>query len=171
MTLTSCPHCGVRVIPSADGTCPSCRRPSTRSVESAATESNPYESPASEQAGDNEVDQRKLIRRGGWMFLGIVGINVSPMLWAVFSNQPVGNPGLGTILNVVLLYFLWRGQAWAKWITVALFGILAVLLISIGLFQGNVPLLIGGGVLAAVPAMLLFSKSVNAFLLEQRYRL
>ena len=27
MQLQNCPHCGVRVVPAADGTCPNCRNP------------------------------------------------------------------------------------------------------------------------------------------------
>ena len=154
--------------------CPSCRRPLQVSAECrdvAAKATNPYESPTAEQTDDDDPDQQKLIRRGGWLFVCIVGINVFPLLWSAITNQPTGNPTLGTFFSVALLYFLWRGQAWAKWITVIVFSLLAALMIIAGLLKGNVPFLIGGGVLASVPALLLFSKSLNAFLLEQRYRL
>ena len=159
MTLTTCPHCDVRVIPSAAGMCPSCRRPLQVSAECrdvAATATNPYESPTAAQTDDG-LDQQKLIRRGGWLFICIVGINILPLLWSAVSNQPTGNPTLEIFFSVALLYFLWRGQAWAKWITVALFILLAALMIIAGLLKGNAPFLIGGGVLASVPALLLFS--------------
>jgi hypothetical protein len=54
MERETCPHCGVRIIPSRDGTCPSCRRPFPDAPEgdqvpgrpSGSSFKNPYQSPA-----------------------------------------------------------------------------------------------------------------------------
>lgn len=49
MDVQNCPHCGVRVIPSNDGTCPSCRKSVTAIaplVKTPAAAENPFASPA-----------------------------------------------------------------------------------------------------------------------------
>jgi hypothetical protein len=177
MNLETCPFCHIRVVLAADGSCPSCRRPmqSVSAEGEAGAESimsatvNPYQSPTSEPSEEVPADQTKLIARGGRIFLAILGINISPMIWAILTNQPMENPGLGTFLSLALLYFLWRGQPWAKWTTVVLFAPTSVLLLIAGIASGELLFIAFGGLIAFVPITLLFSKSLNAFLLNQRW--
>jgi hypothetical protein len=175
MSLEKCPHCSVRVIPSADGICPSCRRPIRGLSQEGKVDSNslaaanPYQSPISVPEDAAPFDQEKLIARGGKIFWVIIAINISPMIWALLSSQPLESPGLGTFLSMALLYFLWRGQPWAKWTTIVLFAPMALLVLIAGVISGNLLFFGFGGLMAFVPLVLLFSKSLNAFLLNQRW--
>jgi uncharacterized membrane protein (DUF2068 family) len=114
------------------------------------------------------VNQDLLIVRGSWIFWGIVAIHFAPLAWVLVSGSQLGTPSLGTFLQLALLYCLWRGQRWAKWVTIVLYSPLAILLIIAGLLTTNVIALGVGGLIAVVPITLLFSKSLNAFLMRQR---
>lgn len=81
----------------------------------ASEDVNPYAPPLSAESPE-EPDSSRLIARGGWIFLGIVGINLSPIAWVLATGIAVASPDLGTFLTLALLYFLWRGHRWAKWV-------------------------------------------------------
>ena len=67
MELLTCPNCGIRVVPSKDGSCPSCRRafqnvrdnPKSATESTPVPETNPYRSPT------HDTPERST---RGWLF-------------------------------------------------------------------------------------------------------
>jgi hypothetical protein len=72
------------------------------------------------------------------------------------------------ILTILLMYFLYKGHSWAKWITVVLFMIGGLLGLVSMLSSFNVIILLLSLVYIAVGVIMITSSSVNEFLRYQR---
>ena len=131
-------------------------------------ELNPYEATATHVSEQVDVDVRRLIRRGNKMFWAIIAINFSPIAWAVATEQTIASPGMGTFFFLALLYFLWRGQDWARWMMIVIYAALSLLLIVFSVAHFNPFGLIVGSICSVVP-ILLFTRSMKAWLDYQRF--
>jgi hypothetical protein len=127
---------------------------------------NPYETTTTQPL--EQVDVRGLIRRGHKMFWVIIAINFSPIAYAIAAGQAIGAPGLGSFLMIALLYFLWRGHRWAKWVMIVMFAPLSLLLLVLGVLQLNSMILVVGAIIAVVPTLLL-TRSMKAWLDYQQF--
>lgn len=102
----------------------------------------------------------------------IIGVSVSS-LYAVGGQADVASYKLiqslvRWILTAILMFFLYKGHSWAKWLFIVLFG-LAALIVLLSLNAGfNVILVAVGTIYAFFCVMLICSQSVKAFLQYQK---
>lgn len=112
MELKNCPHCRVRVVPSSDGTCPSCRR-SFHEVASpgqfAAGPSNRYQAPATSGPPVPGRIRSMLARRAAIVLvLAVMHFIATAWCWPVIlpwrpSNWTPFRPSASDAFNVWLL--------------------------------------------------------------------
>jgi hypothetical protein len=121
MELVTCQHCGVRVVPTGDGNCPSCRKvfvPSVDSINAEKVETGyPYQSPrmvsTSASPASPESSRRVGIR---WILLftivgAIAGAVCLPRFFLIFQ-YPMGHPNVavgglvGLLIGAVVTMFL-----------------------------------------------------------------
>jgi hypothetical protein len=133
-------------------------------------EINPYEAPyeATASQASEQIDVLRLIRRGQKMFWAIIAISLSPLAFPSATGQTFGSLGLGAFLNFALLFFLWRGQTWAKWMMIVIYAPLSLLYMAMGFLPLNLLCLASGAVMAVIPTLLL-TRSMNAWLDYQQF--
>ena len=116
-------------------------------------------------------------RLGGWLVaaaiaLTLCGDGLVITLKVMHSGMSASGSSFDRwFLTAALLYAVWQGQRWARWLTVALMGFALLILFPAVLQGGMSPLLFAVAVqIAAVFTILAFPPSVSAFLQVQASR-
>lgn len=117
------------------------------------------------------------IERGRKAVWAIIGIAAASAVFGVASNFRTGEPFIvpmvRTVLTIGLMYFLYYGYAWARWVAIV-GNVLAVLLCSYAAFtlQNIYGLAFGlyGAVCMYIAVCLFRSEAILAFFSHQRAR-
>lgn len=107
------------------------------------------------------------------LLINIVSIAFVSSIYAVSGRMDLASYKLlqgifRFILEVLLLFFMYKGHRWAKWLFVMLF-MLAGIMALLGLIsEFNLIVLVLGLVYVCFGVMMIFSRSVKTFFLYQR---
>ena len=115
-------------------------------------------------------------RSGRLMVIVAIAITLPGDLVVISLTSPSAPPSktagsvVRWLVTAALFYAIWRGQAWARWLTIGLLS-LGLLLVIPGAFRTLHPMLIGVMLQFAIAiGLLAFPPSVSAFLRAQRER-
>lgn len=109
MDIIRCPHCGVRVVPSSDGECPSCRRPTAAISKSASADADEPLRRLAVIQNDPAWQFRTLsyLLGGSWGIFGVCGVVFSTLDSRLFSAVMWG------LMPVALGILICLKQVWA----------------------------------------------------------
>ena len=129
--------------------------------------SDPTSQPNSDSKSKATLTNPQLASRGHLMCWVVAMINLIVIVICMIEVQPQLSQSFGSVLNLALLFLMWQGNGFARWIMVAIFSLLSTVLVILGAVQFN-PLCLAVGVIFMVVPMLLMTASVNAWLAHQR---
>lgn len=137
-----------------------------------ADEKNPYTPPLTDGIAAKHESARQLselVRRGRTIMIVLIASTFAfeALILAVLLKLEMSDV-IRLALTAALWYAVWKGKAWAKWLTVILFGITAILMLLF-LFKNPTVMIVGVLVYScAVVVVLTCSKSVDEFIQYQR---
>ena len=99
-----------------------------------------------------------------------VGIVVSVLHTVIIGPQKLLAHIARLCITVTLCYCLYQGHAWARWLSVGLFGLGGALSLLSGIRRPSAFMLLMGTAYLICVLILTFSQSLSAFLQEQRAR-